>query len=259
MFNPLALTVCPCLNPGGNLMCERCVANDSQVLSRRGFMAGAAGLAAVTAASPRLAFAQDAKPQNAISPDEALKRLLDGNERYVANAPEFRDYSAGRAARAISQHPFAAIVSCADSRVAPELAFDQGPGDLFVVRVAGNFITPAGLASLEFGVKVLSIPLVMVLGHSSCGAVAATIDTIDDHPVLPGHLPDLVQAIRPAVLAAKANNPKDLLVEATAENVRFAKRDLTEGSAIIADAVGAGDVQVVGGVYNLADGKVGML
>jgi carbonic anhydrase len=240
-------------------MCERCVANDGRVLSRRGFVAGAAGLAAVAAASPRLAFAQDATPQNAISPDEALKRLLDGNARYVANAPEIQDYSAGRAARAISQHPIAAIVSCADSRVAPELAFDQGPGDLFVVRVAGNFITPAGLASLEFGVKVLSIPLIMVLGHSSCGAISATIDTIDDHTVLPGHLPDLVQAIRPAVLAAKASNPKDLLVEATAENVRFAKRDLTEGSAIIADAVGAGDVQVVGGVYNLSDGKIGML
>lgn len=118
-------------------MCERCVSNVPQAgLSRRSFLAAGAGLALATGAtgfaSPGLA-----QTAGAVTGDEALKRLIAGNARYAANKPRQRDFSAGRAARARSQHPFASIVSCADSRVAPELAFDQGAGDLFVVRVAG--------------------------------------------------------------------------------------------------------------------------
>ncbi len=107
---------------------------------------------------------------NAISPDAALQRLMQGNERYAANAPDHKDYSAGRAARVSAQFPIAAILSCADSRVSSELAFDQGPGDLFVVRLAGNFLDDDGLASLEYAVRFLDVPLLMVLGHSNCGA-----------------------------------------------------------------------------------------
>jgi carbonic anhydrase len=98
------------------------------------------------------------------TPEAALSLLIEGNARYVANAPRERDFSAGRASRAPRQAPFAAILGCADSRVAPELAFDQGPGDLFVVRVAGNFVTDDGLASLEHGAAVLGIKLILVLG-----------------------------------------------------------------------------------------------
>lgn len=237
-------------------MCEQCVNAGRAGLSRRVFLSGAAGLAA-TAALPRRAFSeQQAAAQNAISPGEALKRLMDGNARYAANTPNARDFSAGRAARTLGQYPIAAILSCADSRVAPELAFDQGPGDLFVVRVAGNVSTPEGLASLEYGVQFLSIPLVMVLGHTSCGAVGAAIKTVEDGAVLPGHLPDLIDAIEPAVVAAQAGNPADLLAAATVENVRVAKNAIRKGSAIIADAAENGRIEVVGGVYDLKTGLV---
>jgi carbonic anhydrase len=240
-------------------MCEKCVMAGRGVLSRRGFVTGVAGLATAMAV-PGLVFAEEAAaPQNAIAPAEALKRLIDGNARYAAGTPDVRDFSAGRAARVLGQYPVAAILSCADSRVAPELAFDQGPGDLFVVRVAGNVSTSEGLASLEYGVKFLSIPLIMVLGHSNCGAVGAAIKTIGDHSVLPGHLPDLIEAIGPAVVAAKAKSPADLLAEATAENVRMTKSAIRDGSAIIADAAESGKIDIVGGAYDLATGRVAMI
>ena len=110
---------------------------------------------------------------------------------HAANLSTNRDPSAGRIARAAAQYPFAAIVSCADSRVVPEFAFDQGPGELFVVRVAGNVVDDDGLATLEYGVKALGVPLIVVLGHSGCGAVAATIKVVKEGVTLPGHLPGL--------------------------------------------------------------------
>lgn len=228
-------------------------------LPRRGLLAvSAASLIAGGLAAPALAQTPPSTP-NAISPDQALKRLMDGNARYVANAVENKDFSAGRAARAQSQHPFAGLVSCADSRVAPELAFDQGPGELFVVRVAGNFVNTDGLASLEFGVAVLGMPLIMVLGHTNCGAIAATIDVMKKNTQLPGHLPDLVKAIKPAIdLAekAKAANPLD---EAIRQNVRYNVQRLLEAKPIIAEAASAGKVKIVGGVYELATGKVSLV
>ena len=234
--------------------------NDHPVqLPRRGLLAvSAASLVAGSLAAPSLA--QTAKPTpNAATPDQALKRLMNGNARYVANAADNKDFSAGRAARAQSQHPFAGLLSCADSRVAPELAFDQGPGELFVVRVAGNFVNTDGLASLEFGVKVLGMPLIMVLGHTNCGAIAATINVMKEKTQLPGHLPDLVKAIKPAIdLAEKANaaNPLD---EAIKQNVRFNVQRLMEAKPIIAEAAAAGKVKIVGGVYDLATGKVALI
>jgi carbonic anhydrase len=104
-----------------------------------------------------------------------------------------------RAERALGQTPYASIVSCADSRVAPELIFDEGPGDLFVVRIAGNFVNEDGLASLEFGSAVLGSRLIMVLGHTACGAIQATIDVVQKGTELPGHLPSLATALRPGV------------------------------------------------------------
>lgn len=142
-------------------------------LTRRHLMLGAGAGFAAAAWPSRFAFAADEPPQNVISPDAALERLMAGNARYAANAMQRQDFSAGRAARVTAQFPIAAILSCSDSRVAPELAFDQGPGDLFIVRLAGNFVDDDGLASLEYAVKFLGVPLLMVLGHTNCGAVAA--------------------------------------------------------------------------------------
>lgn len=232
-------------------------------LSRRtllgaGATAAVAGGFAVTGVAPAFAQAAATRP-NAIGPDAALKRLVDGNARYVANAMENRDFSVGRVARASAQYPIAGLVSCADSRVAPEYAFDQGPGELFVVRLAGNFVDDHGLASLEYGVAVLGLPLIMVLGHSGCGAVDATIKAVKDKTVLPGHLPLLIDAIRPAVEAAEKTKAANPLDAAIAENVRYNVRRLVEAKPIVAEAVAAGKVKVVGAVYDIASGKVAMV
>ncbi|MBU6494176.1 MAG: carbonic anhydrase [Burkholderiales bacterium] len=198
-------------------------------------------------------------PPNAISPDQALKRLLAGNARYVANAPSQKDFSAGRAARTRAQYPFASIVSCADSRVAPELAFDQGPGDLFVVRVAGNFVNDDGLASLEYGAKFLGIPFIMVLGHTNCGAVGAAVKVVKENARLPGHLPELVNAIKPAVRIAQGKKSGNLVADATVENVRLNVHRLMVSRPIIGELVKAGKVGVAGGVYDLATGKIDLV
>jgi carbonic anhydrase len=239
-------------------MCNHALPSASR---RQLLFAGAASLTLAGIASREASAAEpaDANAPNAIAPGEALQRLLDGNARYVNNAPSNKDYSAGRAARVTAQYPIAAIVSCADSRVSPELAFDQGPGDLFVVRVAGNFVNEDGLASLEYGVRFLQIPLIMVLGHTNCGAVSATVDAIQKNVVLPGHLPDLVRSIKPAVAIAKLHGDADLKASATVENVRLNANRLSVSKPIIGLSVKEGKVKVVGGVYDLATGKVNLL
>ena len=145
-------------------MCKLCGSAHHR-LTRRGLMAGAgAAFAAAALTSPRSWAAEplaEGAP-NAISPDAALQRIMEGNARYAANTPNQRDFSAGRAARAGAQFPIAAILSCSDSRVVPDLVFDQSPGDLFVVRLAGNFLDDDGLASLEYAVKFLGAPLLVV-------------------------------------------------------------------------------------------------
>ncbi|MTW17746.1 carbonic anhydrase [Rhodoplanes serenus] len=237
----------------------------SHPLSRRLLLAAGAAAAAATGlrpgsfVGPAAAQGTDPPRPNAIGPDAALRRLLDGNARYAANTTQNKDLSAGRAARAEAQYPVAGLVSCADSRVAPELAFDQGPGELFVVRLAGNFVDDNGLASLEYGVAVLGLPLIVVLGHSNCGAVAATIKVIQEKKELPGHLPQLVAALKPGVEAALARKPNDPLDEAIAENVRHNVRRLEQAGPIVAKAVADGKVKIVGGVYDIATGKVTML
>jgi carbonic anhydrase len=147
------------------------------------------------------------------------------------------------------------ILSCADSRIAPEYAFDAGRGDLFVCRVAGNFLTADNLASFEFAVDVLKTPLILVLGHEACGAIKATISSIKDKSTLPGHLPSLVAALTPAVEAV-TNAPGDLLVNATNENVRRNVEAIRSTAPILSAAVGEKRLLVVGGVYHLATGQV---
>ena len=242
-------------------MCQLCEERHSS-LSRRHFLGAGlavAGMAAATGLSFRSAFAQLSAAPNAIAPAAALSRILDGNTRYAANISTNKDFSAGRAARAQVQYPVAAILSCADSRVAPELVFDQGPGELFVVRVAGNFVNDDGLASLEYGVKFLGVPLIVVLGHSGCGAVSATIKVIQDGTVLPGHLPELVEALKPGIEAAIKKKPQNLLVEATTENVRHNVQRLQTADPILKDVIAAGKLKVVGAYYDIASGKVSLV
>jgi len=247
-------------------MCNAC--DDDQhdhAAGRRSFLATGA-LAALAPFAVGRALAADPPapgappPPNAISPDEALKRLAEGNARYVANTPNQRDFSAGRAARAAGQYPIAAILSCADSRVSPELVFDQNPGDLFVVRVAGNVVSPDLLASIEYGVQFLGVPLIVVLGHSGCGAVDAAIKVLKSKAVLPGHLPELITAIKPAVIVAeKTGGGGNLLEQATAENVKRQVARLKDSPPIVKKFYGEKKIAIAGGVYDIATGKVNMV
>jgi len=242
-------------------MCDRHAdANEHLKITRRDVLR--MGAAAAMASLSGAAWAADAPkpgaapPPNAIAPDDALKRLLEGNARYAANAPKERDYSAGRAARAQAQYPFAAILSCADSRVAPELAFDEGPGELFVVRVAGNFVNPDLLASLEYGVQFLGAPFIFVLGHSQCGAIDAAIKVLNTKAALPGHLPELVMALKPAVIVAQKSKSGDLLDNAVAENVRRQVARLKASPPVISKAYADKKIGIAGGVYDIATGKI---
>jgi carbonic anhydrase len=208
------------------------------------------------------AFAKETKsppkPQNEISPDAALKRLMKGNERYVEGVSRRHDFSHEREALAGGQNPYASILSCADSRIAPEYAFDSGRGDLFVCRVAGNFANDETVASLEYGVAVLNSPLILVLGHDSCGAVDATIKSLKDNTTLPGHLPSLVTALAPSVKASM-DKPGDKLANAIRQNVVDVVTKLKSATPILSAAVADGKIKIVGGVYRLGDGKVKLI
>jgi carbonic anhydrase len=221
---------------------------------------GLGGLAAITAIGAMTAGSVSAQPaRSAETPDAALARLMEGNARYASGKMAERDFSAGRAARAQGQAPFAAILSCADSRVAPELAFDQAPGELFVVRVAGNFVTPDGLGSLEFGAAVLGTKVIMVLGHTSCGAVNATVDALQKGNTLPGHIADLVRAMKPGIEPVLKTPGADLQQRAMIANVQANVRRLQTEKPILGDMVAAGKLKVVGAYYDLPTGKVMMV
>lgn len=224
-------------------------------------MFGAGALLAANALSLAPSRAEQAKapPPNAIPPADALDRLMQGNARYAAGECECKDYSAGRGGRAESQYPIAAILGCSDSRVSPDLLFDQNPGDLFIVRLAGNFLDDDGFASLEYAVHFLGAPLVMVLGHTNCGAVAAAVKVVKERIELPGHLPELIKSIEPAVIAAHGRHPSDLVAAATEENVRLNMKRLIADSPIMSDALAAKKIAVSGGIYDIATGEVGLI
>ena len=204
--------------------------------------------------------AQAASPGPAGPPaGEVLKRLLEGNQRFMkgeAASPrrgpdDFRPLAEG-------QRPTAVIVGCSDSRVPPELLFDQGVGDLFVVRVAGNVVKGAGApvkGSIEYGVAELGASLVMVLGHSECGAVKAAIKHLEDKDALPGAIEPLVNSIRPAVVKARSMQG-NLLDNALRANVAIGVETLRGLQPIVAPAVKRGQVKVVGAMYDLRTGSV---
>jgi carbonic anhydrase len=223
-------------------------------MRRRDVFTGLAGLA-LAGEALGAAHGPPPKPQNALSPDEALKRLMAGNARYAEGLTRRHDFAHERAALAAGQNPFAAILGCADSRVAPEFIFDTARGDLFVCRVAGNIADDDMIASLEYAVAELNTPLIMVLGHSACGAVKATIDSLKDGTILPGHLPSLVAGLAPAVKAAHERHGP-LLDNAIRENVALTVQRLRTAGPILGAAAESGKIGVVGGVYHLADGRV---
>ena len=223
-------------------------------LNRRTFLEGVLAATAL-AAAPR---ALRAMPNN-ISPSTALQRLMEGNARYVRNQIDVKDFSAGRAARAQAQYPIAAILSCADSRVAPEFIFDRDPGELFVCRVAGNYMNVDILASLEYGVEVLGAPLIMVLGHTNCGAVKAVLQYEKDRKPLPGHLQMLLDAVSPGVVEAMRQGPTDQLDHAIEANVRHNAQRIRQANPVIAKAVDEKRLDVVSAVYELATGEVRLL
>jgi carbonic anhydrase len=195
------------------------------------------------------------KPANVLSPDGALHELMEGNRRYVQGLTRRHDFRSERAALAGAQNPYAALLSCADSRVGNEFAFDSFRGDLFVVRVAGNVLNDDNLASFEYGVSALHVPLLMVLGHSNCGAVSSTIKSIDTNTALPGHLPSLVAALSPGVNAARGMHG-DLLTNAIKANIRLNVERLKTAAPILSQAVAEKKLRIVGGYYELSSGRV---
>jgi len=240
-------------------MCETCRQNALQ-FSRRGLLLGAASTAGLllTNAAGAKEIKTPPKPQNVLSPDASLERLLKGNARYVEGASLRHDFKHEREALAAGQNPYAAILSCADSRIAPEYAFDSGRGDLFVCRVAGNFANAETIASLEYAVAVLQVPLILVLGHDSCGAVEAAIKSLKDNTTLPGHMPSLVAGVAPAVKAVSGQGG-DTLGLAIRQNVIDNIAKLSTATPILSAAVEQRKLKVVGGVYGLRDGKVKMV
>ena len=229
-------------------MCMGC-----DVASRRGFLsfaaAGAAGL-----------LARPARAATALTPEAALARLKEGNRRYVAG-PQMcvDDLRRQRADVASGQSPYAVILGCSDSRVAPELIFGGvGLGELFVARNAGNTADPVTMGSIEYGAAKLGAPLVVVLGHAKCGAVAAACEMVAQHAVFDGSIGPMVKAIVPAALAMRGR-PGDFIDNTVRESARMTARRIAIDSPVIRHLAHDGKVRVVYGRYDLDSGAVDFL
>lgn len=216
------------------------------------FLAGIASILLTGAVAAPSSFAA------AVTSDSALQALKDGNARYVSGKSRHPriDPERRKATALEGQTPIAAILGCADSRVPPEIIFDQGFADLFVVRVAGNVCAMPEVASIEYGVAALKVPLIVVIGHTKCGAVDAAIK----NGPLPGSLPDLLKMIRPAVEQCEKDKSAtvDLLTRATEQNVRNTIADLSK-SAVIKDALDKKQIKIIGAIRHIKDGHVSWL
>ncbi|GHD09620.1 carbonic anhydrase [Zhihengliuella salsuginis] len=191
----------------------------------------------------------------ALTPAEAWQLLQEGNARFVAGDTAHPNQNAARRDELVNaQNPFAVIFGCSDSRLAAEIIFDVGLGDVFVVRTAGQVIDDAVLGSLEYSVAVLDVPLIVVLGHDSCGAVTATREAYDSGVMPPGFIRDLVERITPSVLTADRAGITDIN-ETVVEHVKQTTARMVESSRTLADAVEAGRTAVIGVTYRLAEGK----
>jgi carbonic anhydrase len=245
----------------------------SHTLTRRAWfgVAGATAVATLTAcgSSDKAATATTTVTVSATPADTprpaitdsaaALAELQQGNERFVSARMVRPDQGpATRLNISAAQHPFAVVLSCSDSRLPPELIFDQGLGDLFVVRVAGNIVDPAGMGSIEYAVGHFHTPLIVVLGHQNCGAVSATVDAVqhpDDHPH--GSIAALVAAITPAVEAAKQESG-DLVDHSVRANALQSTNQIKQSSELAAP-LQAGALKVVTAYYSLKDGTVSLI
>jgi len=189
------------------------------------------------------------------APAEALELLKAGNARFVTGTPRHEPFGPRIAQFEDAQRPFAVVLGCSDSRVPVETVFDQAPGNVFVVRVAGNFLNDDNLGSIEFAVDVLKAGLVVVLGHAKCGAVGAALAYVRDGVGRRDHIQGILDAIAPAVHATRGV-PGDWLENAIAQNVALNVGAMSLASKIISDSVDAGKVQVIGGIYNVTTGCV---
>lgn len=221
------------------------------------------GLALGTGLFANTAHAADAKKTN-LTPQQALAMLKEGNEKYIADSP-FKA-AIGRDRRlelARGQAPMAVLVSCSDSRVAPELLFGRGLGELFVIRNAGNLVDTAAMGSIEYAVAVLGVPLIVVLGHERCGAVEAAVNVVQKNTVYPGSIGQMIEPIVPAVLQARSRmdakalqDPEALLDASVRENAMRVANRLRGSEALLLEPLRTKALMVVGARYDLDDGKV---
>jgi carbonic anhydrase len=212
----------------------------------------AAGVPARGEESPRKPEVLTSEAQTSMTPAQARDRLATGNERFASNAAKPRDWSAKVMATASGQFPFAAVLACMDSRAPVEILFDQGIGDIFGVRVAGNVVNDDELGSLEYAAKV-GVKLIVVLGHTRCGAVEGALAGAKL-----GHLTGLLEKIHPAIEAAQCTDAKQAacVSKVAEENVRHSMRQIRVRSAYLAAYLDAGKIELVGGLYDVSSGRV---
>ena len=211
-----------------------------------------AGVGASGLALPAIA----AGVKSTVTPDEALGRLMEGNRLFLeGRLPPIINNAERRLQIATTQAPFAVLVSCSDSRVPPEALFGRGLGDLFIIRVAGNSVSQEGLGSIEYAVAELGVPLVLVMGHERCGAVAAALSVVKDHTQFPGAIGDMVQPILSAAITTR-DDEGDWLDNAVRRNVANVVERLKISGKLIEDPIAAGKLKIVGARYDLDDGRV---
>lgn len=220
-------------------------------VNRRSFLVGGASAAALAAVS--LGGATSSFGATSVSPAVALRRLERGNIRSANGRTVQRNYSPLGNTPGKGQEPFAAIVTCSDSRTVPDDMFDMAPGNLFVVRNAGNSIESVGLGSLEFSAAVLGVSLIAVIGHTECGAVIATEDSVKTGELPPPSIDSVVEAIAPAVQALPAGATTN---DAIAANAKFQAQQIQNLSPTIAEMTAAGTLGIVSGVYGVASGRI---
>lgn len=194
-----------------------------------------------------------------LTPALAWRRLREGNERFVNGESSHPNQNASRRSELVeTQNPFAVIFGCSDSRLAAEIIFDVGLGDVFVVRTAGQVIDDAVLGSLEYSVAVLGVPLIVVLGHDNCGAVTATKDSVETGEMPAGFIRDLVERITPSVLTSLRNNQTEVN-DMVVENVKQMSQRLADSSRVISTAIEEGRTAVIGLSYRLAEGRADLV
>ena len=194
-----------------------------------------------------------------LTPALAWRRMREGNERFVAGESSHPNQDSSRRSSLVeNQHPFAVIFGCSDSRLAAEIIFDVGLGDVFVVRTAGQVIDDAVLGSLEYSVSVLGVPLIAILGHDSCGAVSATKAAVDTGDMPTGFIRDLVERITPSVLTSMRQD-KHEVNDMVVEHVKQTSQRLVDSSRVISDAIESGRTAVIGLSYSLAEGRANVV